>query len=350
MFMKGNAMSDSARRWMVGHPVESFFLLGILICFGTLFPAIYLVPHDAGIGGIIGFYLGKIGVYSPVLAGMLITRIVRPGKHLHPFSRRLKVSLPVYLVATAVNIASLKLTAPPTVPFIVLVVLSLPVALLPAWVCSSAFAASNGIREMLATLIRPRGKVVYYVIALLTFPVVHIAGTGISNGFQGSWLPTLDQFGSVGTNVVVSFVFVIFFAGGINEESGWRGFAQRRLQAKFSPLAAAVILWFGMVIWHIPNDIIQYQYGGYVMIRIVMYVCITVLFTWTYNRTHGSILAVVLFHASMNSMNPLMGLLPVTTASNLLLIAFAVTVVFTDRMWRTLPEGHPAVYRESTPA
>jgi len=78
-----------------------------------------------------------------------------------------------------------------------------------------------------------------------------------------------------------------------------------------------------------------------------MYICITVLFTWTYNRTHGSILAVVLFHASMNSMNPLMGLFPVTTASNVLLIVFAVTVVFTDRMWRKLPEGHPAAYRES---
>lgn len=339
-------MGDTTRRWIAGHPVESFFLLGILICFGTLFPAIYLIPHDAGIGGIIGFYLGKIGVYSPVLAGMLVTRIVQPGQHRYPFSRRLKVSLPVWLVATIVNVMSLKLTAPPTVPLIGLVVLSLPVALLPAWVCSSAFAGSDGIRTMLATLIRPKGNVVYYVIALLTFPVVHVAGAGISNGFQGSWLPTFDQVGSVSTSVLVSFVFVIFFAGGINEESGWRGFAQRRLQAKFSPLAAALILWFGMVIWHIPNDILQYQYGGYVMIRIVMYVCITVLFTWTYNRTHGSILAVVLFHASMNAMNPLMGLLPVTTAGNLLLAGFAVTVVLTDRMWRKLPEGHPAVYRQ----
>jgi len=344
-------MSDTTRRWVGGHPIESFFFLGILICFGTLFPAIYLFPHDAGIGGIMAFYLAKIGVYSPVLAGMLITRIIQPGKHLHPFTRRLKVFLPVWIVAAAVHIVSLKLTAPPTVPFIGLVVLSIPVALLPAWVCSSAFGGSNGMRDMLATLIRPRGKVVYYAIAVLTFPIIQIAGTGISNVIQGaSFLPQPGQIGSVVINVFVTFVFVIFFAGGINEESGWRGFAQRRLQAKFSPLAAAIILWFGMVIWHIPNDILQYQQGGYVMIRIVMYVCITVLFTWTYNRTRGSILPVVLFHASMNSMNPLMGLFPVTTAGSLLLAGFAVTVVLMDRMWRKLPEGHPAVYRQPTGA
>jgi len=66
-----------------------------------------------------------------------------------------------------------------------------------------------------------------------------------------------------------------------------------------------------------------------------------------YNRTDGSILAVAIFHASMNSMNPLMGIVPVILAGNIMLIIFAITVVLADHMWRKLPEDHPALYTEN---
>jgi hypothetical protein len=33
-----------------------------------------------------------------------------------------------------------------------------------------------------------------------------------------------------------------------------------------------------------------------------------------------------------------------TTAGNVLLIAFAIVVVIVDRMWRKFPKDHPAVY------
>jgi membrane protease YdiL (CAAX protease family) len=347
---EGIAVNHSQKESVKRNPVTAFFLLAIATCFATLFPAIYLVPHDAGVFGILGFYLGKIGVYSPVLAGILVTRIIQPGQHQRPFGRRLKISLPVWLIAVIINIASLKLTAPPTVPLAGLIVLSLPVALLPAWVISSAVSGSDGVKRMLATLVRPRGSIVYYLIALLTFPVIHIVGTGITNVLQGNpWLPQVNQLPNLSFTVLVTFFFVIFFAGGINEESGWRGFAQTRLQVRFSPLVTAFILWFFMVIWHIPNDILQYQHGGYLMVRIVLYVCITILFTWIYNRTDGSILAVVIFHASMNSMNPLMGILPITTAGNIMLIGFGILVVVWDRMWRRLPQNHPAVFQAVEP-
>ena len=343
-------MNQSPKEWIKQYPVAAFFASAIVWCFATLFPAIYLVPHDSGVFGILGFYLGKIGVYSPVLAGMFVTQMIRPGGRQGSFVRRLKFSLPVWFIAILVNIASLRLTAPPSVPLAGLIILSVPVALLPAWVVSSAVTGSGEVKHMLATLVRPRGSIVYYLIALLTFPVIHVVGTGITNALQGNaWLPPIGRISGLSYTVLVNFLFVVFFAGGINEESGWRGFAQTRLQQKYSPLTTAFILWFCMVVWHIPNDLLQYQHGGYLMVRIVLYAFITVLFTWTYNRTNGSILAVVLFHASMNSMNPLMGILPVTTAGNILLIAFAILVVFRDRMWKRLPDNHPAVFQEAEP-
>ena len=134
-----------------------------------------------------------------------------------------------------------------------------------------------------------------------------------------------------------TFFSVLLYSGGINEEAGWRGFAQKRMQARYSPLVTSLVLWVLMVVWHIPNDIVQYQNGGYLLVRIALYPFITILFTWVYNRTNGSILAPAIFHASMNFINPLMGVFPITTAGNILLIGFAVIAVVSDRMWRRLP-------------
>ena len=115
---------------------------------------------------------------------------------------------------------------------------------------------------------------------------------------------------------------------------------------QYSPLVANLILWFLMVIWHIPNDIAQYRHGGYLVVRIALYPFITILFGWIYNRTKGSILAPTISHASVNSMNPLMGVLPITTAGNILLISLAVVALISDRMWRRLPGDHPAVHQD----
>ncbi len=340
-------MSRRTKEWVRRYPIEAFFLVAIAICFGTLFPALVIIPQEGPLGQILIFYLSRIGVYSPVLAGMFVARVTQPDRQEVSFARRLLVFVPVWFIAEIIQTAGLRLTAGPQVSTFALVILSLPAALLPAFVISSAYFGAAGVKQMLATLVRPKGNVVYYLVALLTFPVVHIAGTAITNIQNGSpWLPQVGQGAGLATTFFITFFSVFLFSGGINEESGWRGFAQRRLQAKYSPLVANLVLWFLMVIWHIPNDIVQYRNGGYILVRIVLYPFITILLGWIYNRTKGSILAPAIFHASMNSMNPLMEVLPITTAGNILLAGFAMIVVVADRMWRRLPGYHPAVYRE----
>jgi len=341
-------MKGSLKEWIKRHPLEAYFALGIVLCFATLFPAIYLVPQGHISGQIFTFYLGRIAVYSPIIIAIFVTRIICPGIKRTHFTQRLKISFPVWLIALIIHTASLKQTAPQTVPLFGLIILSIPVAILPAWVISSAYSGIDSIRNMLVTLVKPRGKLVYYLIALLTFPVIHIVGSVVTNILNGSaLLPQMSQVANLWLTIIITFFSVLLFSGGINEEAGWRGFAQIRLQAKYSPITSAFILWFFMVIWHIPYDLIQYAGGGYLTVRIGLYTVITILFTWVYNRTGGSILAVAIFHASMNSMNPLVGILPITTAGNIIFVIFAIAVVLVDRMWRKLPAGHPAVYQET---
>jgi uncharacterized protein len=332
--------------WIKHHQVAAFFLLGIVICFATLFPVVLIIPQKDTSGQLLSFYLARIGVYSPVLAGMFIARVIQPGRQQVPFARRLLIFLPAWFIAEIIQVASIRLTSAPGASTVALAILSLPAALLPTIVISSAYSGTDGVKQMLATLVRPRGSIVYYLAALLTFPVIHIVGVGITNVLKGkAWFPPFFHGADLAYTIFVTFFSVFLFSGGINEESGWRGFAQKRLQAKYSPLVANIILWLMMFIWHIPNDMMEYRQGNYILIRIVLYPFITILFGWIYNRTKGSILAPVIFHASMNSTNPLMEIFPMTTAGNILLVGLAAVVIVYDRMWKKLPADHPAVYQ-----
>jgi len=330
------------------YPIAAFFLIAIAICFVTIFPVVLFIPQKEMLGQILSFYLARVGVYSPVLSGMLISRVMHPDRERIPFGRRLLLFMPVWLAAEVVQTESLRSTAAPGASTIALAVFSLPAALLPAFIVTAAYSGAAGVKQMLSTLIRPRGKIIYYLIALLTFPIVHFVGTGITNLSHGhAWLPQAARAADLVYPTLITFLSVFLFSGGINEESGWRGFAQKWLQAKYSPLVSNLILWLLMVIWHIPNDIMQYKEGGYIMTRFVIYPFITILFGWVYNRTRGSILAPAIFHASMNTMNPLMDLFPITTAGNILLGLFAAAVIIIERMWRKLPANHPAVQHEN---
>jgi membrane protease YdiL (CAAX protease family) len=341
-------MGQKTDEWIRRHPIEAFFLLAIAMSFGLLFPVILIIPQEDLFGQILGLYLARIGVYSPVLAGMFVARLIQPARQRVSLGRRLAVFLPVWFIAAIIHTASLRLIAQPGTSLIALIVVSVPVALLPAFVVSSAYFGADGVRDMLATLVRPKGSIVFYLIALLTVPVMHFVGTGITNVLNGrAWFPQVSQGADLALTTFITFFSVLLFSGGMNEESGWRGFAQRRLQAQYSPLVTNLILWFLMVIWHIPNDIVQYRQGGYLLVRIALYPFIQVILGWIYNRTEGSILAPAIFHASMNSMNPLVGFFPFTAVGVILLVGIAVFAIVSDRMWRRLPGHHPAVYKEN---
>ena len=335
--------------WMKAHPILSFFALTLVLLYSLLFPAFYL--YQRGLANqtllqILILYISRLAVYSPVLAGMLITRWTLPVRSSVSASKRCLTFGIVWLIALVISSLDLKRNNPdPTVGLVPMLIISIPIAILPAYVVSSAFSRVGSLREYISTLVRPRGNLIWYLVALLTFPVLQILGLAITHLLTGKPLFSNVQLSpEILVSTVVTFASVFFYSGGINEESGWRGFAQRRLQANYSPLVTNLLLWVYLVIWHIPNDIVQYREGGYLLFRIGLYPFITILLGWIYNRTRGSILAPALFHASMNSMNTLQTSIPVTNAGSVLLVLFAIFAVFYDRMWKKLPTDHPAVY------
>lgn len=87
----------------------------------------------------------------------------------------------------------------------------------------------------------------------------------------------------------------------MGEELGWRGFALPRLQARMSALSASLILGLLWALWHLPLYLtaghpLSEVFFGWFLLSIL---ADAILFTWIFNNTRGSLLVVLLFHASI---------------------------------------------------
>lgn len=95
---------------------------------------------------------------------------------------------------------------------------------------------------------------------------------------------------------------VLYAPVALFEEVGWRGCALPRLQARFSALAASLILGLVWAAWHLP----LWALGAFAYPRmnlwwwIVDVLVVATLITWLYNNGRGSLWLPCLFHGAAN--------------------------------------------------
>jgi membrane protease YdiL (CAAX protease family) len=87
---------------------------------------------------------------------------------------------------------------------------------------------------------------------------------------------------------------------GIGEETGWRGFVLPRLQEKRSALSATLILWVLWALWHLPMFFFSYQ-TSVVPGMLMGLLAGSIMFTWLYNSTGGSVLIAAVWHGLFNA-------------------------------------------------
>jgi membrane protease YdiL (CAAX protease family) len=139
--------------------------------------------------------------------------------------------------------------------------------------------------------------------------------------------------GAVAALAAALFVKQFLFAGML-EEPGWRGWLLPSFQRKHSPLTASLLVWLPWALWHAPLDFtgsVGRSLAYYVEVRVVFFIAISILLTWFYNRSGGSVLVTSLFHAGFNAF-PFV--LPYSPPLLALLFVWAGWAVIADRMWR----------------
>jgi membrane protease YdiL (CAAX protease family) len=121
-------------------------------------------------------------------------------------------------------------------------------------------------------------------------------------------------------------------SNGWGEELGWRGFALPRLQRTHSALGSSFLLSLAWAGWHLPAFFYVPSYvtlGLWVLPGFLLGILAgAIVLTWLYNSSHGSVLAVVLWHASFNyvSASPRAGGFAAAVTSTLVMLWAAAVV------------------------
>jgi uncharacterized protein len=95
----------------------------------------------------------------------------------------------------------------------------------------------------------------------------------------------------------------------VAEEVGWRGYAFARLEPRYGALAASLIVGARGALWHLPLwfapsvDLSSAPYPVYAL----WVVACSVVWSWIYNGTGGSVLLAGLAHAAANVVSMLWG-------------------------------------------
>ncbi|MDQ1483216.1 MAG: protease family protein [Actinomycetota bacterium] len=171
--------------------------------------------------------------------------------------------------------------------------------------------------------------------------------------FLGSWvsglsLPRAADFGlfSGVPTTGLPVVFLLVILGALGEETGWRGFALPRLQHRFSPLVASLILAALWALWHLPLFFVIATYRGMGIAQYDGFVlglsCGAIVLTWVYNRSGGSILLVAVWHGVFNLVSGTQAATDVIAAVvSTLIMAQALLLVGLDRRARRRVQPSP---------
>lgn len=160
----------------------------------------------------------------------------------------------------------------------------------------------KGILQLLRRGVDFRFKKIW-LLAILLLPFAIFSGSIFAAILAG--VRPLDL--SVVSNppyALIGFFVILFTGGPLQEEFGWRGYALPRLQSRFNALTSSVILGFFWWLWHLPAVFIPGKFmtdNLVVFLALLVVIILTsIIFTWIYNNTNGSILAALLVHTSMN--------------------------------------------------
>jgi len=155
----------------------------------------------------------------------------------------------------------------------------------------------EGVRALLGKLAHWRISLKWVVIALVLALVIRMTMSFIGLGL--GMISTIQLHpGGMAQYLILAVVFYVF---AVPEELGWRGYALPKLLERYTPLAAGLIvgvLWgslhLALLLPGMMNE------GAPPLPTVLALVGASVLFTWLYVNSGGSIVLTTLFHAAQS--------------------------------------------------
>ena len=141
----------------------------------------------------------------------------------------------------------------------------------------------------------------WLLVTLLFYDALMLVANLVARTIDGVDYPIVDLPDPIWT--IIPIFLSLFISSGMGEEFGWRGYALPRFQAKWNALTSSIVLGLIWASWHIPYFFIQgaglYQKNFWDWLPLILLG--SVIYTWIFNNTKGSVLAAALIHASLNT-------------------------------------------------
>ena len=177
----------------------------------------------------------------------------------------------------------------------------------PAIAALLAAALTGGgtaLGELGGRLVRWRVGWQWYAGVILGPAAFSLAVAGLYSLLGGSWAAALPPvlLGEAPLVMLPVFLIILTITDGLGEELAWRGFALPRLLLRHNALVASLILGVLWALWHLPliwtEGASMYQQPLWLIL--VDIPANSVIFTWVFLHTRGSVLLAMLLHGAAN--------------------------------------------------
>jgi uncharacterized protein len=164
---------------------------------------------------------------------------------------------------------------------------------LAAIIMAGVTEGKSGVKALLRRAILWRVGLPWYIIALGLPTILSLATAALA------YLVGMAEFIRAGALTSIELVLFVLVVG---EELGWRGYALPRLLEKRSALTASLILGVLWGLWHLPTFLVPGtpQYGLPLTAFVLLTIEYSILMTWVFLHTLGSVLIATLFHGAIN--------------------------------------------------
>ena len=168
-----------------------------------------------------------------------------------------------------------------------------------AVILTGIFFKKNGLKNLLKAVVKWRVKFKWYIIIILLSVVFCGLSLSIFN-----WNYKQINIPDPAYNFIFYFLLILPLSA-LWEEMGWRGFLLPILQQKYAPLKASIIIGFVWGLWHLPIYLAIDPYGAktidYFLCMFIGCFALSIIETWLYNSTKGSLFLCILFHNAINT-------------------------------------------------
>jgi len=170
--------------------------------------------------------------------------------------------------------------------------------LIAAVIVSLLAGGPKELWALLRQLTRWRVHPIWYLIALLGPFVMAVvaAALAVAMGTPMRRSGAYTDLGAVGFTLLSTMVIV-----GLFEEVGWRGFALPRMQRRLDAIWAALLLGVVWALWHLPELISDPTRQRPPLQFVVWTLALSVILSWLYNSTNGSLLIVIICHGAIDT-------------------------------------------------